>query len=78
MVARLAEVPGVPAGTATVLVSCTGGSYNVHVGSGLLPDADRLLPALPRARSAVVLAGAGGQGGGGHGAAARCSGAGWR
>jgi shikimate kinase / 3-dehydroquinate synthase len=56
VLARLAEVPGAPATAATVLVSCTGGTYNVHVGPGLLPDADRLLPALPRARSAVVLA----------------------
>lgn len=55
VLARLAEVPGVPAGTSTVLVSCTGGTYNVHVGAGLLADADRLLPALPRARSAVLL-----------------------
>ena len=78
VVARLAEVPGAPAGTATVLVSCTGGTYNVHVGPGLLADADRLLPALPRARTAVVLASAGGPGGGGAGqpgaAAARAGG----
>ncbi len=58
VLARLAEVPGAPPTAATVLVSCTGGTYNVHVGEGLLADADRLLPALPRARSAVVLAAA--------------------
>jgi 3-dehydroquinate synthase/shikimate kinase/3-dehydroquinate synthase len=58
VLARLAEVPGVPAGTVTVLVSCTGGTYNVHIGPGLLADADRLLPALPRARTAVLLASA--------------------
>jgi shikimate kinase/3-dehydroquinate synthase len=55
VLARLAEVPGAPAGTVTVLVSCTGGTYNVHTGPGLLADADRLLPALPRARTAVLL-----------------------
>ncbi len=52
---RLAAVPSVPPGTATVLVSCTGGTYNVHVGAGLLADADQVLPPLPHARSAVVL-----------------------
>lgn len=53
---RIAQVPAAPPGTATVLVSCTGGTYNVHVRAGLLPDADRLLPALPHARTAAVLA----------------------
>ena len=53
---RLAQVPSAPAGTASVLVSCTGGTYNVHVGAGLLADADHLLPALPHARTAVLLA----------------------
>ncbi len=53
---RLAQVPSAPPGTATVLVSCTGGTYNVHIGPGLLADADRLLPPLPHTRTAVVLA----------------------
>jgi 3-dehydroquinate synthase/shikimate kinase/3-dehydroquinate synthase len=42
-----------------VLVSCTGGTYNVHVGAGLLSHAGQLLPSLPYARTAVLLASAG-------------------
>jgi shikimate kinase / 3-dehydroquinate synthase len=58
IIARLARVTAVPPGTSTILVSCTGGTYNVHVGQGLLTEADRLLPALPYARTAVLLASA--------------------
>ena len=50
--------PRVPAGTSTVLVSCTGGTYNVTWAWGCWPRSDRLLPALPRARTAVLLASA--------------------
>jgi shikimate kinase / 3-dehydroquinate synthase len=56
VLAQLLRVPAVPAGTSTVLVSCTGGTYNVYVGVGLLSEVDRLLPALPYARTAVLLA----------------------
>ena len=56
VVARLLRAPAVPEGTSTVLVSCTGGTYNVYVGAGLLSEVDRLLPALPYARTAVLLA----------------------
>jgi 3-dehydroquinate synthase/shikimate kinase/3-dehydroquinate synthase len=58
VISRLVAVPAVPAGTSTVLVSCTGGTYNVQVGTGLLAEAARLMPTLPYARTAVVLAGA--------------------
>jgi len=56
VLARLLRAPAVPEGTSTVLVSCTGGTYNVYVGIGLLSEVDRLLPALPYARTAVLLA----------------------
>jgi shikimate kinase / 3-dehydroquinate synthase len=56
VISRLVAVPAVPPGTSTVLVSCTGGTYNVHVGTGLLAEAGRLLPTLPYARTAVLLA----------------------
>ncbi len=56
MIERLVQAPSAPAGTTSVLVACTGGTYNVHVGAGLLPDLDRLLPPLPHARTAVLLA----------------------
>jgi shikimate kinase/3-dehydroquinate synthase len=58
VISRLVAVPAVPPGTSTVLVSCTGGTYNVHVGAGLLGHAGRLLPSLPYARTAVLLASA--------------------
>jgi len=58
VLSRLVAVPAVPPGTSTVLVSCTGGTYNVHVGTGLLTEAGRLLPSLPYARTAVLLASA--------------------
>jgi shikimate kinase/3-dehydroquinate synthase len=56
IIERLVQLPSTPAGTTSVLVACTGGTYNVHVGAGLLPDLDRLLPSLPHARTAVLLA----------------------
>ena len=56
IIERLVQAPSAPAGTTSVLVACTGGTYNVHVGVGLVPDLDRLLPALPHARTAVLLA----------------------
>jgi shikimate kinase / 3-dehydroquinate synthase len=56
IIERLVQVPCAPPGTTSVLVACTGGTYNVHVGSGLLPELDRLLPPLPHARTAVLLA----------------------
>jgi shikimate kinase/3-dehydroquinate synthase len=56
VLSRLAAVPGVPEGTSTVLVTCTGGTYNAHIGTGLLEATGRLLPSLPYARTAVVLA----------------------
>ena len=56
IIERLVQVPSAPAGTTSVLVACTGGTYNVHVGAGLLPELDRLLPSLPHARTAVLLA----------------------
>jgi len=59
VIEHLLQAPAVPPGTATVLVSCTGGTYNVHVGTGLLAEAGRLLPALPYARTAVLIAAAG-------------------
>ena len=58
VISRLVAAPAVPAGTSTVLVSCTGGTYNVHVGAGLLGEAGPLLPSLPYARTAVLLAAA--------------------
>jgi shikimate kinase / 3-dehydroquinate synthase len=62
VIEHLLRAPSVPPGTSTILVSCTGGTYNVHVGAGLLRSAGSLLPALPYARTAVVIAsrGAGG------------------
>ncbi|MFY9850868.1 MAG: bifunctional shikimate kinase/3-dehydroquinate synthase [Trebonia sp.] len=57
-ISRLVAPPAVPAGTSTVLVSCTGGTYNVHVGAGLLGEAGPLFPSLPYARTAVLLAAA--------------------
>ncbi|MGH3233881.1 MAG: bifunctional shikimate kinase/3-dehydroquinate synthase [Streptosporangiaceae bacterium] len=59
VLAQLVRVSAVPPGTSTILVSCTGGTYNVHVGVELLSEVDRLLPALPYARTAVLLASAG-------------------
>ncbi len=56
VLAQLLQAPAAPEGTSTVLVSCTGGTYNVYVGVGLLAEVDRLLPALPYARTAVLLA----------------------
>ncbi len=58
IIERLVRVPSVPSGTRTVLVACTGGTYNVHVGAGLLPGAGLLLPTLPHARTAVIVAAA--------------------
>jgi shikimate kinase/3-dehydroquinate synthase len=58
VISRLVAVPAVPPGTSTILVSCTGGTYNVHIGTGLLGHAGRLLPSLPYARTAVLLASA--------------------
>lgn len=58
VISRLVAAPAVPAGTSTVLVSCTGGTYNVHVGAGLLGEAGPLFPSLPYARTAVLLAAA--------------------
>jgi 3-dehydroquinate synthase/shikimate kinase/3-dehydroquinate synthase len=55
VISRLVTVSGVPSGTSTVLVSCTGGTYNVYVGTGLLAEAGRLVPSLPYARTAVLL-----------------------
>ncbi len=57
VISRLVAVPVLP-GASTVLVSCTGGTYNVYVGTGLLGHAGRLLPSLPYARTAVLLAAA--------------------
>jgi shikimate kinase/3-dehydroquinate synthase len=56
IIERLVQAPSAPAGTTSVLVACTGGTYNVHVGAGLLADLDRLLPPLPHTRTAVLLA----------------------
>ncbi|MGD0555653.1 MAG: bifunctional shikimate kinase/3-dehydroquinate synthase [Streptosporangiaceae bacterium] len=56
ILSRLVAVSGAPAGTTTVLVSCVGGTYNAHVGTDLLEATGRLLPSLPYARTAVVLA----------------------
>jgi shikimate kinase / 3-dehydroquinate synthase len=58
IIERLVQAPSAPAGTTSVLVACTGGTYNVHVGAGLLADLDRLLPPLPHTRTAVLLAAA--------------------
>ena len=58
VISRLVAAPAVPAGTTSVLVSCTGGTYNVHVGAGLLGEAGPLFPSLPYARTAVLLAAA--------------------
>lgn len=58
VVSRLLAPPALPAGASSVLVSCTGGTYRVHVGPGLLSHAGRLLPSLPYARTAVLLASA--------------------
>ena len=59
VVEHLVRAPRVPAGTSTILVSCTGGTYNVHVGTGLLAQAGGLLPALPYTRTAVLIVGRG-------------------
>jgi len=59
VIEHLVKAPAVPPGTSTILVSCTGGTYNVHVGTGLLGQAGALLPALPYARTAVLIAAAG-------------------
>jgi shikimate kinase / 3-dehydroquinate synthase len=59
VISRLRAAPALPAGASSVLVSCTGGTYNVHVGAGLLSHAGQLLPSLPYARTAVLLASAG-------------------
>ncbi len=58
VVSRLLAAPALPDGASSVLVSCTGGTYHVHVGEGLLSHAGRLLPSLPYARTAVLLASA--------------------
>jgi 3-dehydroquinate synthase/shikimate kinase/3-dehydroquinate synthase len=55
ILARLVAVSEVPEGTSTVLVSCTGGTYNAYVGTGLLEATGRLLPSLPYARTAVLI-----------------------
>jgi 3-dehydroquinate synthase/shikimate kinase/3-dehydroquinate synthase len=55
VLAQLVRAPALPAGTSTILVSCTGGTYNVYAGAGLLSEVDRLLPALPYARTAALL-----------------------
>jgi shikimate kinase / 3-dehydroquinate synthase len=55
VVEHLVRAPRVPAGTSTILVSCTGGTYNVHVGAGLLEQAGALLPELPYTRTAVLI-----------------------
>jgi shikimate kinase / 3-dehydroquinate synthase len=58
VVSRLRAAPALASGASSVLVSCTGGTYNVHVGAGLLSHAGQLLPSLPYARTAVLLASA--------------------
>ncbi len=58
VIERLVRVPSAPPGTEAVLVSCTGGTYNVHIGTGLLPEVDKLLPVLAYARTAVIVAAA--------------------
>jgi shikimate kinase / 3-dehydroquinate synthase len=63
VIEHLVRAPAVPAGTATILVSCTGGTYNVHVGTGLLAEIGHLLPALPYTRTAVLIGAAGANGG---------------
>jgi shikimate kinase/3-dehydroquinate synthase len=55
VVEHLVRAPRVPAGTSTILVSCTGGTYNVHVGTGLLEQVGGLLPELPYARTAALI-----------------------
>jgi shikimate kinase / 3-dehydroquinate synthase len=57
VVEHLVRAPRVPAGTSTILVSCTGGTYNVHVGTGLLAETGALLPELPYTRTAVLVTG---------------------
>jgi shikimate kinase / 3-dehydroquinate synthase len=57
VVEHLVRAPHVPPGTSTILVSCTGGTYNVHVGAGLLDQAGALLPELPYTRTAVLITG---------------------
>jgi shikimate kinase / 3-dehydroquinate synthase len=59
VIEHLVRVPAAPPGTVTILVSCTGGTYNVHVGAGLLAETGKLLPALPYTRTAVLVTGAG-------------------
>ena len=55
VVEHLVRAAAVPPGTSTILVSCTGGTYNVYVGSAILAETGRLLPALPYARTAVLI-----------------------
>jgi shikimate kinase/3-dehydroquinate synthase len=55
VLAQLVRAPAVPPGTSTILVSCTGGTYNVYAGAGLLSEVDRLLPTLPYARTAALV-----------------------
>jgi shikimate kinase / 3-dehydroquinate synthase len=57
VVEHLVRAPRVPAGTSTILVSCTGGTYNVHVGTGLLAETGGLLPQLPYTRTATLITG---------------------
>jgi len=57
VVEHLVRAPRVPPGTSTILVSCTGGTYNVHVGGGLLAETGGLLPELPYTRTAVLITG---------------------
>ena len=57
VVEHVVRAPHVPPGTSTILVSCTGGTYNVHVGAGLLEQVGRLLPDLPYARTATLITG---------------------
>lgn len=58
---QLVRVRDLPAGTRTTLVSCTGGTYNVHVGQGLLAQVARLVPVPPQAENIVLLVGTGEQ-----------------
>jgi shikimate kinase / 3-dehydroquinate synthase len=55
VVEHLVRAPRVPAGTSSILVSCTGGTYNVYVGAGLLAETGVLLPDLPYARTAALI-----------------------
>jgi shikimate kinase/3-dehydroquinate synthase len=54
---RFSDIGQAPEGTSSVLVSVSGGTYYAHVAAGLAARFADLLPGLPGARQAVIVAG---------------------